>query len=307
MGFELRDRRWKVKIQVDSTGQAIEFEKLAIEFDCKKTLDPEPNTMQLSVLNLTPDHRRAIESMSLYDPKKVRGAQQPATVGESAQKRPTTVSRAPKVGRIRVELEAGYKAASSLIFRADMRRAISKREGPDVKLELEGEDGGTSILGSRITHSFPPGTERFVVVQELAEALGLGLGNIREVRDKLRFQYRYGTAVNGSAATQLEQVLRAAKLTYSVQNGVLAFHDPKARQETRGLLISAETGMIGSPERDATGALMVTTLLIPDVAPGAYIQLDSRDYSGSYKIRAVQSSGQSHGASWQHVLECWPA
>lgn len=305
--FELKDRAWKVVVGDATTGVARSLVGLDVDFDIKKTLYPEPNSCSLTVFNMAPDFRRQLEQLNLYDPKKVKGANQNATVGDSVQKRSTSVSRAPKTGNIRVEIFAGYKDVTPLVFRGDLRRAISKHSGPEVATEIEGEDGGRSILSSRVTMSFPSNTELFEVVRNCADAMGVGLGNIREVREKLRAVYSHGTTLNGSADLQLKQALRRANLTYSVQDGVLHFHDPAQGQIVRGALVDEAHGLVLSPERDATGALIVTMLMIPEIHPGAYIQLKSKDYSGAYLIKAVNTKGSSYGNDWYHICECWPA
>lgn len=298
--MELKERDWLVRVN------GIQFSDLDIEFDVKKSLRPEPNACSLVVFGMNRDHRRQIEALNIYDPKKIKGANKTAKIGEVQTKSQIGVGRAPKVGKIRVEIEAGYLEARSLIFRGDLRRGIVHYDGAEVRLEIEGEDGGRSFLQSRINMSFPPGTRQFDVVTQCALAMGLGLGNIREVHELLNGEYTHGTTVSGQASELLSGLLRRARLSYSIQNGVLAFRQNGKGLVTRGLLISQATGMVGRPERDAGGGLMVTTLLIPDVAPGAYVLLDAEDFSGTYFIKSVNSQGQTAGNDWYHVLELFP-
>lgn len=298
--MELRQRDWLVRVA------GFEFSGLDIEFDVKKSLRPEPNTCSLTVFGLSDASRRSVEQLNIYDPKKVKGASKTATIGEVKTKLPTSVARAPKPGKIRVEIEAGYKEARSLIWRGDLRRGITHYDGPEIRLEIEGEDGGRTLLQSRVNQTFPPGTRVLDVVKECAGALGIGLGNIRAVESKLNGVYTHGTSISGQASELLAGILRRAGVNYSVQNGVLQFRELGKGLVTRGLLLNQHTGLIGRPERDATGAIMATTLLIPDVAPGAYVQLDSRDFKGTYFIKSVNSRGQSAGNDWYHVLELYP-
>lgn len=296
----LKNRSWLVRVN------GRDISELDIEFDVKKSLRPEPNTCSLVVYGLAKSSRRAIEALNIYDPKKVKGASKTATIGEVKTAAPTAVSRAPKAGKIRVEIEAGYVEGRSLIFRGDLRRGITHRDGAEIRMEIEGEDGGRTLLQSRVNMTFPPGTRQLDVVTQCALALGVGLGNIREVSALLNGEYTHGTALVGQASELLSGILRRARLSYSVQNGVLAFRQNGKGLATRGLLISQDTGMVGSPERDAGGGLMVTTLLIPDVAPGSYVQLVSEDFKGAYYIKSVNSKGSTFGNEWHHVLELFP-
>jgi hypothetical protein len=74
-----------------------------------------------------------------------------------------------------------------------------------------------------------------------------------------------------------------------------------------GYLLNIDTGLVKSPVVDSAGGLMVTTLMIPDMAPGAYIQLDSQDHKGTYLVKSVETTGQTDGDDWHHELECFPA
>lgn len=299
--MRLKDRDWLVRVN------GVEFSGLDIEFTVKKSLRPEPNTCSLTVYGMSADTRAGVEALSLYDPKKVKGASKTAQLGDLTKtKASTVVGRAPKVGNIRVEIEAGYKEQKALIFRGDLRRGISKYDDAEVRFEIEGEDGGRSILSSRVNTSFPAGTRKLDVVKECAAAMGLGLGNLVEVVPDLLGTYSHGTTLSGQASELLTGLLRASKISYSVQNGVLAFRKAGQGLVSRGLLISQETGLVGRPERDASGAVMVTTLLIPNIAPGTYFQLDSKDHKGVYYVKAIESRGQSAGNDWYNVCECYP-
>lgn len=296
----LRDRDWLARVN------GVEYTGLDMEFEVKKSLRPEPNACSLTIFGMSADHRRAIESLNIYDPKKVKGENTNAKLKDVTPKKAVGVSRAPKAGNIRVELEAGYKGARSLIFRGDLRRGISKHDGAEISIEIEGEDGGRSILGSRINTSFPPGTRKVDVVKECATALGLGLGNIRDVIPYLTDVYTHGTSLNGPTETALRQLIRPERITYSVQNGVLQFVRAGAGLAGRAIYVSQATGLVGRPERDSGGGVMVTLLMLPDVAPGGYLQLDTDEYKGNYLIKSVETKGDTSGTDWYHTCECFP-
>jgi hypothetical protein len=138
--------------------------------------------------------------------------------------------------------------------------------------------------------------------------MGVGLGNIVEVADLLGGVYSSGTVLDGSAPDELKGVLRRSGLVYSIQNGVLQFQrtGQGVGLKVQALFLSEKTGLVLSPERDATGELKVTCLLIPNVVPGGYVLLESITYNGVYRIVAVSSKGQSRGTEWYHVLSLVP-
>lgn len=297
----LYKRDWKVRIET------LEFAELDIEFEVSKSLHPEPNSCKLTVYGLKDASRRLVESLNIYDPKKFKGASKTAKLADVQPKAPTAVSRAPKAGKIRVEIEAGYEGARGLIFRGDLRRGLSHYDGAEVTLEIEGEDGGRSILQGRVNKSYPAGTRQITVVKDCAAAMGLGLGNLLAVESKLSGSYDSGTAINGQASAILPGLLRRAGVHYSVQNGVLQFLEAGKGLTTTGYLLSANTGMIGRPRRDATGAVLVDTLMLPNMAPGAYVKLESAAHKGSYFVEGVKTAGSTFGNEWGHELELQPS
>lgn len=293
---QLKQRDWKVRVA------GLEFTDLDVDFEIKKSSRPEPNSCALTVYNLSEQSRRAIEELNLYDPKKVKGSKSPTA------KRPVKQNvRAPKVGRIRVEIEAGYKdSGRSLIFRGDLRRAITKHDGPDIVTSIEGEDGGRSVLSSRVNESFPPGTTREHVVRVCAEAMGVGLGNIRDVAHLLQTKYSHGTVLTGQASAELAGVLRGAGIVHSIQNGVLVFRTAAIGLNRTAIIVNSDTGLVGSPQLDTNGALLVTTLMIPELAPESYILLDSLETTGIFRVVSCTYKGQTSGQDWYIVSECVP-
>ncbi len=299
MAVELRDRRWLIRIGTGEGDEALEFTGLDFTAQVVKSLRPEPNKCSLTIYNLSPQHRAAIEQENIYDPKRIKGQ------ARTGQRR--VAAGTPKAGRIRVELEAGYATTGRhLIARMDLRRALSNTDGATIETKIEGEDGGRSILASRVSQSFPPGTTRLAVVRACVEALGLGTGNLIEVAGKLQQPYSAGTVLSGQAADELRGILRRARISYSVQNGVVRFNDLDAGPSTTAFLLTSSTGMVGSPERDAAGQIVVTTLLLPGVAPGAYVRLESKHVTGTYKVNTVTYDLDSSGESWYSRLGLVP-
>ncbi len=281
----------------------MEFSAVDMEFEITKTLRPEPNSCSLTIYGLKKSSRDLLDSLNLYDPKQLKTA--PKARGNVAA---SASVKAAKTGKIRVEIEAGYKKQRSLIFRGDLRRAISSHDGTSWKTTIEGEDGGTSVLSARVAESFPAGTLKYAVVQRCATAMGVGLGNIIEVSDLITGVFDTGTVLDGSTADELKGILRRMKLTYSIQNGVLQFQRTGSGVGLRvnAVVLSRLTGLVGRPEKDATGEVKATCLLIPNVSAGSYAFLDSESFTGVYRISGVVHKGDTRGDDWYHELILLP-
>lgn len=308
-GAQLRDRDWLVRVHGTDVTRIqdieMEFTGLDIDFRIQKSERPEPNCISLNIYNLTSEQRQSLERLNLYDPKKVKGVKSKREAGRTLKGGKNGKPRAPKKGRIQVEIEAGYKSTGrSLLFRGDLRRAISSQQGASWLTKIEGEDGGRSLLSSRINESFPAGTTLEVVVRACAEALGVGLGNILEVQSLLRRTFSHGTVCSGPASDELRGVLRGAGVAYSIQNGVLALRESSPDPvSVDAYVLDESTGLVGVPERDANGTVEATCLLIPNISVGSHVTLASEDYRGTYRVVSVEHNGSTKGQAWYHKLE----
>lgn len=301
---ELFDRDWRVRISLENSigtglARALDISELDMTWEVEKSLKAEPNKCKLEIFNLGEDSRHALENLNLYDPKRAKGVPRPR--GNEAKGSP----KAPKTGLIRVEIEAGYKATGrTLIFRGDLRRALSEQKHDKTWVTtIEGEDGGRSVLSSRVTESFPKGTPRRIVVEKCAAAMGLGLGNILEVESLLSQTYTGGTVLDGPAATELSGVLRRAGIVYSIQDGNLQFLQTGKGLRVKAVLLDAYSGLVDSPERDTQGLVKATTLVNPDVVVGGFVYLDSRDLKGTFRVTKVTCECTTFGRDWYQHLE----
>jgi hypothetical protein len=303
---ELFKRDWRVRIgipyQSSTTGMTVlsglDISELDIDFEVEKDLTAEPNKCTLKVYNLLPDVRYALEEQNIYDPKVPKGTKTDKTTSKNQV----------KTGRIRVEIEAGFKETGrALIFRGDLRRALSTEDSDKTWVtSIEGEDGGRTFTSSRVSESFPAGTTRLTVVKRCLEGLGLGPGNLYEVEGQLLQTYSHGTVLDGTAAKELAGVLRAAKLTWSIQDGSVMFLNTGKGRARKAVLLDYASGLIGSPERDTTGLVLATSLLNPDLQVGTYVYLDSNHLKGTFLVSKVSYSGQTAGDEWYAKLELKP-
>lgn len=304
---ELFHRDWRVRISTESSigsglAAALDISELDMQWEVEKTLKSDPNKCTLTIYNLSPEHRHQLENINLYDPKKDKT--KPAARGNVGKQ-----TKSPKTGLIRVEIEAGYlETGRSLIFRGDLRRALSTlTEDKTWVTKIEGEDGGRTVLSSRVCLSFPPGTSLYDVAEECAFAMGIGLGNILEVESVLKGKvYASGTVLDGPAATELKGVLRRAGLVYSIQDGALQFLKTGTGLRVKAILLDAYSGLVGVPERDATGLVKATALLNPELQVGGYVYLDSIDIKGTFRIVRVNYECETDGDDWYAKLELKP-
>lgn len=263
-----------LQIQGATGGDAQGAGGLDVKFSIKRNLKAQPNTCDLTIYNLNPDHRSQIEQ------KKVA----------------------------RVQVEAGYQSGTSVLFVGDLRTSLSVWEGPDCITSLSSGDGEKAIRTARVKVSIKKGTQTGDVLKALAAALGVGQGNLNSAVSKLQAAgvgsiFSMGTVLSGSASKEMTNVCRSSGLTWSIQNGALQLLPLKTALDGTAINLTPQTGMIGSPTVDNNGVLSTKMLLMPDVFPGRKLVIKSDRLQGQYRIEEVNSSGDTSSTDWYHDIK----
>ena len=253
----------------------IQVTDLAMVFDVKKSLKPEPNTCDLTVYNLNPDHRAALEQMKI------------ATV----------------------QIEAGYKEGTSILFVGDLRTGVSTHNGVDYETKITTGDGEKAVKTARIKVALKKGAATpDKVLKIIAQALGVGDGNLNDAVTKVKSSgiannFSEGAVFSGSAFREMNAICRTCGLSWSIQNGKLQILPLKTALQGTAVSVSQSSGMVGAPTVDNDGVLTVKTLLIPDVFPGRLMVLDAQRLKGNYRIESCHYEGQTHGETWYNTIQ----
>jgi hypothetical protein len=290
-------RRWQVIIDT------LDISALHIQFHISKSIKAEPNKCELKLFNLSPDHIAEITK---------RAKTHKDTAGN-------------KIEGVRLEISAGYTDEMPLIFRGDIRDIATVRSGPDRVTTITGDDGGRGYRTGRISESFGPGASIATVLRKCAEAMGVGTGNIDDFTKRaeivgLGSAFPYGTVLSGQASKELDRMVRALGLTWSIQNGVIQVQEHGKPLQTSALSLSSSSGLIDTPtvEIDTSVAqpapdakapkkpkpvkpqsiLKLKTLMIPGVYPGRKIVLDADVYKGGYALVQCDYVGDTAGNDW---------
>lgn len=302
MSADLFRRSWKV--QVDT----LDVSAVDLEFKITSTIKSEPNKCVLTLWNLNDDHRALLEKRN----------------------RPQGVASSKIVG-VPVQIEVGYVDNTSVIFSGDLREVSSVRDRTAWKTIISGDDGGRAYREARVNQSWSQGTPISTVLTQLCNALGIGLGNAANFAvgasiAKLGATLPHTFTASGSAAKELTRLLASMGLTWSVQRGVLTLAQKGQPLNLGAILLSPETGLVGSPEASIdssvslgspqqfaanaiqkvkkptkpkdTSILKLKSLLIPGLVPGRKIVLQSRSFNSGYYITEVEYVGQTWALDW---------
>ena len=254
----LFDRRYRLRLNNEA------ITELHVAFKVERTLKREPNTAEITVWNLSPDSRALIEEQN-------------------------TAS---------VTLAAGYRDRISLIFAGDLRDVNTVREGPSTRTTIQSGDGEKQNRNARVSRSYAPKTTIKRVIQDLVKQMGLGLGNLSAL-GKVEFPragaiYPTGTVVEGNVADELDNILRSAGLEYSIQDGNIQIVTRNKALADEAVVLSPDSGLVGTASVGSDGILHCKTLMIPDVIPGRKLVVKSQTVDADIASIQAKGSGRKH-------------
>ncbi len=251
----------------------------AMSFSVQRSLGREPNKATIQIANLTTT--RTDQLSGLDEPQ--------------------------------VTLVAGYVGQTETIFLGDARDLWTVREGVDRWTKIEAQDGGRSYRTAELDRSFGPGTSVATVIDSLASAMGVGLGNVTSVAADAELSsggniYATGTTVSGPAWRSLDRVCASCSLRWSVQSGVLQLRGTDRAAVVSAVRLTPGTGLLGSPSRgarDRRGNTLytATSLMRPGLYPGRVVRIESAELSASLLCKRTQHTGETTGGPWQVTME----
>lgn len=258
-----------IELATDAEGGSLD-----VAFSVEKSLKSEPNTAEIQVWNLSPDHRSQLEEAE----------------------------------QVPVSIEAGYEGETALLFQGNLRTVFTVREGPDLITTLQSGDGEKEVKTKRINTSVGAGTSNDAVLKQVIKALGVGAGNSDEIVSGLSFKsngqlWPSGTVLSGSAARNMTLLAESFGLEWSIQNGAIQLLQKGKALAQLDVAITSNTGLVGSPSVDNDGVLSCQTLLIPEIFPGRTITLESERLSGRYRVEQCTYTGDTAGTDWYIDLE----
>lgn len=254
-----------------------------VAFEVQKDLTGKPNTCDVKIWNLSADHRSEL-------------------AGKAAKK-----TTGGKPAGVLVRLDAGYKDQTSRIFEGQLRHLYSRREGSDVVTFVETGDGEYYVSRSKIFKAWGPGSPVETVLRDVARAIGIGDGNlVSAIRGAALTAYgstfTQGTAVSGKAVKELNRLTRSVGLEWSIQDGTLQLLGTGKSLDAQAVLVSSDTGLVGSPDIDHKGVVSFKTLLIPDIFPGRKVKLQSEEIQGFFRVEKAKYQGDTYGPEW--YIDC---
>lgn len=235
---------------------------MRVAFDADKSISGGVNKMQCQIYNLT------------------------------EQKRLSLVKDAEDSIRIPVSLSVGYQDDRGLIFKGTVQVGKNERQGPGIVTTLECLDGGYDYLNSFTARTVKGG--KVAVEAALSDMANTGTGKITDRPVLTRPKVLVGNSaklIDDTIGPDETWFIDDEKLYIIKDNEVLSRFIP---------IVSAETGLISTPTREAK-LVSFQTLMNPSLKIGNRCQLISTTaphLDGIYKIRDINFSGDNYGDEW---------
>lgn len=219
----------------------------------------------------------------------------------------------------KITFNAGYEGDMRLLFKGTLRNIFQGKTSTDKTITIYAGDGEKDWQNASFNKTF---TENISVSQAIQDILKTfkeatigSLEGLPTIADKLR-----GQTLSGSSKDLLDKFADEYGFNWSIQdNEVIITPVEQPIQGDEAVLITAATGMLGSPTITEIGA-DVTTLLNPRLLPnrafkiesvGADVQMGNLFFrqvkktnaEGVYKIQEVSFRGDSREGDWLSAVK----
>ncbi len=241
-----------------------DFTGLRINFSVEKTSESNPNQAKIQVFNLSQASRSFVETKGL-----------------------------------KLVLQVGYEPPGSkslieTLCQGDVKKVSNELKGSDWVTTLEVGDGETALTEKTFDKTFEKGITLQKAIGEVKNSLGLASGAIAGIKDKV---FKSGLTLSGGSKQLLDTLTKEGDVEWSVQDGEVQILPPKGFTSDEVIFLSPQTGLLDSPVKREEG-IEIRSLLIPKIRPGRRIQVDSSIVKGTYRIRKVTFSGDTHEGDW---------
>lgn len=277
----------------DAQGGTLDLSELRIKFAVKQSTAQTPNAAEIRVYNLS---------------------QQVADVVKSQFKR--------------VILQGGYNSNFGEIFVGNIKQVIIGRESAtDTFIDIIAGDGELAYNHAVVVNTIAKGSDQNAQIQACIQAttpLGVTGGGNSTVQTSQKLPR--GKVMFGNARNYLRQVAKSTNCTWSVQNEQVQFVKTSGYLPGVAVLLTAATGMIGTPQQTTQG-VNVKCLLNPFIRINGRIQLDNKTVqqikvdltlrpgsatntapplpsNGVYVVIAAEHNGDSRGIEWYTNMIC---
>lgn len=167
---------------------------------------------------------------------------------------------------------------------------------------LECGDGSIQYATSYSAKTLTKGMTDSQVIQEIIKDMPEITKGAQELPKDRKLPR--GKTLLGNSRDELTQIALRNGCDWSIQDGKLVFiPKDKVLPDSYGYLISAETGMNGSPQKNSDGGLSVRMFLNTSIYVNSLIRVQSMisDYNGDYKVTGIEYDISTRANEWHQT------
>lgn len=266
-------------------------EVLHASFTIERSKSKEPNRATISIINLGSSNRKKLQDGALLVPRNPKG-----DVLVNKYTWP-------------IIIRGGYKENIRQLFSGDITFVKNTSNHLDWVTAVEAQDGGRQYTSKRINQSFKAGTTVSSVLNAVAAALDVGLGNSAQVfADSAAFRKKFttfkkGVTIRGKCSEVLNKYVKSIGYTWSIQDGQLQILGLGKALLDSEIIVTPDTGLIGTPEIGEKGIVTATVLLQGEIKPGRQVSIESSTAEGKYRVQKVTHTGDTSANPWYSTFE----
>ena len=251
-----------------------EFNKFKIAFDITRALGDTPDTAKVEIYNVLESDWGSIDF---------------------------------KKDKAKLILKCGYESIEpGIIFRGQITKYDKSKDRVDIVYTFDCGDGQDALTKTNVSKVYNRGTNIGTIVEEMVTEIknaGVELsGDINKKIASIKNENKKvdsGMSISGLASSTLKTILKPFDKTFVVQNDLFKIIEiGKETSSVTSTTLTPSTGLIGSPTRTKDGLEFIALIQPGKFNPGQFIEIQSRNYNGKYKIIKSQFVGDTHGQDW---------
>lgn len=184
-----------------------------------------------------------------------------------------------------------------LLGTGEVTRVESTWQGPDRITTIECADGRKSLT-SQVNISESGEVSARGLIEKVGERMGFEVENLNI--DDLKLPRGFTAA--GRGGDILKDLTRSVGADFHVERGGLVVLPRGAPTERKAVLLRADSGLIGTPQRTKEG-IKATCLLNPKIRSRGIVRIESREVVGFYMVRSYKHIADKFSDAWHTEIE----
>lgn len=274
----------KYFLSVGQLGQSgFEISDLDIDFTIKKTIknDKKLNSMQIKIINLDTEYRDILSSKK----------------------------------NLVLIFKAGYKDDVTTIFEGKITKSSSKHTGIEYETNIEAVEGFLAARDSKVSKSFPAGTNALKIVNFLCSEFlksenEISMGSIYNSDILSSKIYRNGYSCCGLVRSELANILASVNMCFSIENNLLFVSANEKATQMQGILLDYSSGLITAEktkndpvvlkeEKKPVDGVNFEAFLTGGIKILSMIKIDNeKDIKAAFKVVEVEHKGIYLSGDW---------